>query len=229
MTVTLPSVTIGSHTLDLGSPDFLVFDPAIHMYRVGELKSFIKRDNSSLDPKDLDNARRQVAIGILALKDEAQRVGLSVPQDILSLLVFATPYGLKPSDPHAEAMLGEIEQIKRGMDAMRAAVFRLVDLKTDTETTLANLVDDFPINYRESCIGTCLMAARCREKSVHSPIQLGDAAARVFGKLDLEMMRPALYDDPTQLSESHLSFRTKAEETARVLGVDFEILREMIA
>src|SRR5437762_1566026 len=25
MTVTLPSVTIGSHTIDLGSPDFLVF------------------------------------------------------------------------------------------------------------------------------------------------------------------------------------------------------------
>lgn len=43
------------------SPDFMVFDPALNTYRIGEEKSFITHDRISVDPKDLDNTRRQAA------------------------------------------------------------------------------------------------------------------------------------------------------------------------
>jgi hypothetical protein len=211
------------------SPDFLVFDREINMYRVGELKSFIMRDRSSLDPQDLDNTRRQSAVGILALRDEAAGVGLIVPDDLAALFVFATPFGLKPADPHQEMLLGELEQVKRGIASMQAAAERLAGLRDETHTSLANLAEDLRTNYRESCVGSCLLAKRCESLDIMSPARLGDRAAHVLGEIRLDALVPLLRADPTTLADAQLELRHKAEAAARVIGVTFDELVGMIA
>jgi len=211
------------------SPDFLGFDPAIGMYRVGELKSFIQRDRASLDPEDLDNTRRQSAIGILALMDEAARHSLTVPEDSLALFVFSTPFGLKPADPHQERLLAEIEQIRRGVSSMRAAAARLAGMRGETDTVLANLADDLGTHYRESCVGSCLLAKRCESKDATSPARLGDNAVRVFGREDLDSVARLLAADPAELLEFQLEIRQKAQDAAAVLGMPYDDFVRMIA
>jgi hypothetical protein len=211
------------------SPDFLVFDRSVRSYRIGEMKSFIVRDRASVDPKDLDNTRRQSAVGILALADELNALGLPMPSDPLGLFIFATPYGLKPAPPHQELLRAEIEQVRRGIESMRFATAKLVELRRETPTMLANLVDEFQTNYRESCVGSCLLAKRCQELDRMNPARHGDAAARTLGSVRLDRLVGVLRARPEELTPEESELQRKFRSSANVLGLSYDTFLGMIA
>lgn len=177
----------GSRDFEFVSPDFLVLDPKVRMYRPGEEKSFIVRDGVA-DKADLDGTRRQAAVQILALKAEADRVGLADRVNDNAVFVFATPYGLAPASPFEETLRGPMREIREAAATLLAVRKKLVALRRGDEASLEKLVGELDANFQDSCVGMCVMADFCRRQHCTQTRILGDDVNQAFGP-DLEVTR----------------------------------------
>lgn len=162
------------------APDFMVLDPERRIYLPGELKSFAERDGVA-SRADLDLPRRQAGVQVIALTALADRVGLADRVDELAVFVYATPYGLKLGPPHLEQIHAECREIRRAITQLAAVHDRLQKLREIEDTTLVNLIDEFPADYQEACHGTCILAGPCKEAAAGTVRELGDEAREMLG------------------------------------------------
>ena len=170
------------------SPDFLVLDPTARIYVPGEEKSFIVRDGVA-DRADLELTRRQAAAQILALRAEAERLGIATRVLPRATFVQATPYGLRPAPAVIERLDGEVQALNRAINALAGARQQLANLRARVgDTSLENLADELPVHYQESCVGSCVLARICKDRVALVAPLLGDAAEDLLGP-DFDLLR----------------------------------------
>lgn len=163
------------------SPDFMVFDPRTEMYVVGEEKSQILREGVG-EPIDLDRARRQAGVEIIALRAEAARSGLDARVEARAVLIFASPFGLQPARAAEERnMSAEVYEIERALRVIREVAAEFADYAVMGDGVPQSAIEALPINYRESCIKSCLMAGYCQRRCAGQARLLGESAAEFFG------------------------------------------------
>jgi hypothetical protein len=162
------------------SPDFMIYDRERGIYVPGEEKSQILRQGVG-EPVDLDRARRQAAVQILALREELVPLGLSGRVTNRAVLVFASPYGLSPAPAAEERMLdAEVHELERAVRTLNDVAEKSGDLP-DPEDAGGALLDLLKTNYQDSCLGSCVMARVCKSRCAGRAQLLGSAAADLLG------------------------------------------------
>lgn len=197
------------------SPDFIVLDSRVKMYVPGEEKSFIIRDGVA-EPSDLDRTRRQAAAQIIALREEAMRVGLADRVGSRAVFVFATPYGLLPAAPVEEYLDAPMREIANAIDVLEAVTLRQESRRALDGASLAMMVDDIPINFRDSCFGSCILATKCRERFERTTRELGDRAVEVFEGVSIERIAE-LIAGAVPATAIELELAPRLREAQRVL------------
>jgi hypothetical protein len=171
----------GERDYDHVAPDFMVLDPLVEMFGPGEEKSQILRDGVAAT-SDLDLARRQAAVQILALRSEVASLGLDDRVRNRAVLVFASPQGLHPSRPVEERGLdAEVFELTRALRVVAEVRKQLQERRGQRAIALPVLAGELATNYQEVCIGMCVMASRCKELAGEGARVLGDAAADLLG------------------------------------------------
>jgi hypothetical protein len=197
------------------SPDFMVLDSRAEIYVPGELKSFIIRDGVA-EPRDLDRTRRQAAAQILALREEASRVGLEAAVSNRAVFVFATPYGLIPAPPVEEKLDGAVREIASAISVLEEAARGLQGRKAVDGASLVMMADDIPINFQDSCFGSCILAARCKQRYQKTTRTLGDAAVELFGQVAIERIA-ALLDGASPETQRESEMLPRLREAQNVI------------
>jgi hypothetical protein len=162
------------------APDFMVLDPVAGMWLPGEMKSFIEREGVA-DRADLDLTRRQAAVQYFGLRALAERFEIADRVTQRAIFVFATPYGLKLGPPHEERIDAECREVARAIEILAAAHAKLAALREVEETSLTNLIDEFPTDFQENCQGTCILAGPCAQEAARTARELGDDARELVG------------------------------------------------
>lgn len=162
------------------TPDFAVLDPRARIYVPGEEKSFIVRAGVA-DGSDLDPTRRQAGAQIVALRSEAARFGIADRVRNRALFVFATAYGLFPAPAFEETLDAEVHEIQGAIRVLDATRSTLATRRANDRAPLEMLVDEIPIRYQESCVGSCILATECVKRYAIDARVLGDAASVVLG------------------------------------------------
>lgn len=197
------------------SPDFVVLDSRTGMYVPGEEKSFIVRDGVA-ERSDLDRTRRQAAAQIIALREEATRVGLAERVGNRAVFVFATPYGLSPAPAVEESLDAPIREILGAIATLDEVTRRHAQRRAVDGARLAMMVDEIPISFKDSCFGSCILAAKCKERFERSTRALGDQAVEVFGHTPIDRVVELLAGAaPATAAEADLVPRLR--EAQRVL------------
>lgn len=201
------------------NPDCLVLDRRSMMYVPGELKSFIVRDVGP-NPEDLAPTRLQAAAQVVALRQEAGRVGLDGCVLPRVIFVFATPWGLKPTDGMEERLHAEFDMVTRAIRKLGRASRKLAALRTVDAARLADLALELGVNFQENCIANCALADICRSRHLGRAAELGDAAMDLFGPdADLDRLsRLALGARPTNPEEAAIAPALRDARLA--LGID---------
>jgi hypothetical protein len=140
-------------------PDFMVLDASSGIYVPGEEK-----------------------VQILALRTEAQRIGLQNRVFARAAFVFSTPFGLLPAPAVQESLDSEIYEIQRAVDVLRQARVRLNARRRVVDSPLEQLVDEIPTRLQEGCMRTCILASWCEGNRAGGAPILGDAAADLLGE-----------------------------------------------
>jgi hypothetical protein len=211
------------------SPDYMVLDPAAGMYVPGEEKSFVVRDNVA-DPGDLDLTRRQAAAQILALRSEAERVGLGDRVAHRAAFVFATPYGLRPAPVREEHLPAEVHAMIRAVEVYSRVRAELVARRATDDAPLAMLVDEIPTSFAESCLGRCILADQCEMRHIGTARGLGDAAARVLGAASDRATLRALFDPNFAPVDPAIAvLATRLHDAGTALGLAPAELRRRLA
>ena len=198
------------------SPDFMVLDSQAQMYVPGEEKSFIVRDGVA-ERNDLDRTRRQAAAQIIGLREEAGRVGLADRVRNRAVFVFATPYGLSPTAPVEESLDAPAREIGQAIEVLEAATQRHAARKALDDAKLAMMADDVPINLQDSCFGSCILAAKCKERFERTTRELGDVAADLFGVVPVERIAE-LIAGATPVTPIEIELVPRLRDARRILG-----------
>ncbi len=213
------------------SPDFAVLDRSAGIYRLGEEKSFIVRRGGVVSRSDLELSRLQTAVGILALRHEHAKAGVALPPDRTAFFIFATPYGLEAHRPFVDALDAEIEHVERAIVGLRAAAGKLARLRQGVPREVSELPDlagEFRINFRESCIGRCILAPRCERMASASASVLGDEATDVFGAV-LPSQLPDLIARRDALTGAEGALVRTIADAAAALGLDLDEIARLTA
>jgi hypothetical protein len=211
------------------TPDFVVLDPAVGMYIPGEEKSFIVRGGVA-DSSDLDNTRRQAGAQVVALRAEAARVGLADRVGNRAMFVFASPFGLRPEPALVELMDAEVYEVLRAIRVLDAARSSLATRRAVDGASLEMLVDEIPISYAESCVGSCILATECAKRFASQARLLGDGAADMLGETFLISRAVALVAGAAPANVRERALRDQLLDALTVLGpAAQELVRRRIA
>ena len=209
----------GGRDFEYVSPDFIVLDPDRRIFVPGEEKSFIIRNNVA-DSADLELARLQAGVQVLALRAEAAAHGLGDRVTNRALFIMATPYGLSPAPVREEAIDAAVYHVERAVDSVILTRERLTQLRTVDHTQLENLIEELDSNFQESCVGSCILAEVCAERIAGRVGTLGDAAADFLGP-EMTLARLwALLDGKRPRSPREVQLLPRLIDAARTLGYD---------
>lgn len=208
---------IGDDQFIYVAPDFAAYDPGARIYVVGEIKSFIVRAGVA-DRADLERARRQAAVEVLALRDAAEQVGLAERVGSRALFVFATPRGVEPHTPVEESLRGEVAAVRRALASYRRATAGApLAYRAGSEAEFVARARELPINLQDSCLASCALYDYCQRRSADAALVLGDAAGDLFGR-DTKLERlyalardPALAASPAESELADLLHGTLAD------------------
>lgn len=201
-------------------PDLLVLDREGRHYIPGDAKSFIVRDGVGA-PGDLRGTRLQVAVALLALELEMNRVGLDVPTPA-GLLQFALPFGLAPAKPVIERLDADVASVRVALQAIAVAQTNVAQLRIFEDEPLPMLIDELDIFYRDSCHTSCVMARFCKERVGDSVALIGNQPADALGaNVTFEQVVQLLLADPDALDEFSRSLAIRLQQGAELLGLDF--------
>jgi hypothetical protein len=203
-------------------PDVLVAADSDRFYRPVEVKSYPDRAGKT-DPADVRSACRQAAVGVVALRNAAQKMGISNPARAIPAigdLVLRTPGSMKPTlrpmtlRSEVDSLERAIGEAPRNLDELEAMIPQGASLDS------AAVLDQIPASYRTSCKEHCALAGKCKQQALagSEPAILGDnarellaAAGTISRALDLMNGRGG---DPRTLEE-----RILAEQLQEALAV----------
>jgi hypothetical protein len=173
-------------------PDALVLVTGVRperqdMYMPLEIKSCIVCRNLA-DSSSKDRARRQAAVEVLALTQEARRYGLYERVRNRAAFVYATPRGLTPTPPFIEDLYAETAEVNRALTVLREAGNRLSELRRANPGPLESLTPQLQTNYIDRCKALCALASLCKQEAAPRAAVLGDSASAVLGS-DTELSR----------------------------------------
>jgi hypothetical protein len=160
------------------SPDYMVWEPSRQAFINGDAKSFVVRHNE-VDPGDLERTRLQLASQVLGLRHEFGRHNAADRIRAEGILTFSTPYGLRPHRPTIQDLRGALDAVERGLDAFLMHRRRIIQLAAGAPPHL--IVDQLEPALQEKCVTTCVMFHYCRARNPGKSLDLGDAAAELFG------------------------------------------------
>ncbi len=207
----------GDRDFEHVSPDFMVLDPRVSMYVVGEEKSFIARAGVA-EPGDLDLTRRQAAAGILGLRYEASRVGVVDRVSNRAVFVVATPWGLAPADPVEELLDAEVHEIERAVAFLAQVRQRLAEVRGVDRPPLENVIDDLEVYFQEGCFGSCILASVCEQRFAGRARLLGDRAVELFGPDIASTRLVALANGARPRGAHERAIAARLVDAAAVLG-----------
>jgi hypothetical protein len=196
-------------------PDFMVWDGSRQIFVPGDEKSFVVQEND-VDPGDLERTRLQIGAQIIGLRDAYARHGLGDRIANRGLLIFATPYGLRPHEPRLEQLDGAVHAVEQAIEAIKRHGAKIDRLRAKDGAAMHVLVSELEPHFQEKCMSTCLLARRCRQRYAGRALDLGDAAADLLGaETDLvrlaDLMAGAAPRDPSEA--------TTARELQRIAGL----------
>ena len=182
-------------------PDAFVATDADLFYRVVEIKSYPDRAGKT-SPADLRSARRQSAVGLVAIRQALVRLGVSNPDSIvpsIADIVLRKPGSNYPS-LSVEQIPGEVVSISRIVDRAAVDIKEAEQLleRSGIEATIDNPVGltAIPNNYGSECREYCALASICKRQAIakSDPVVLGGRAREELtaaGSLDraLELMK----------------------------------------
>lgn len=161
-------------------PDFMAWDPRRGIYVPGDEKSFVVQEND-VDPGDLERTRLQIGAQILALRHLYSKHGVADQVGSLGLLIFATPYGLRPHTPRVEHLQGAVHAVNVAIEAFARHGAKIDRLRAIDGASMHLLVDDLEPHFQERCVSTCVLAHRCRQRHRGRAADLGDLAVDLLG------------------------------------------------
>jgi hypothetical protein len=193
-------------------PDSLVLDRIHEVYLPLEAKGFIAIDGMS-EPGDRDQVRQQAAVQIHALRDAFARFGAGDRVTPQALLVFATPFGLRPHPAVLENLDAECEAVTRAIRTLADTASHLHRLRQSMP--LPQALHQLPNHFEESCLTSCAMAGACRLRASGLIGHLGDGAGRSFDpSVDLARVVALLSGAPPRTpEESDLLAQLQATST----------------
>jgi hypothetical protein len=174
----VPVTLLGlDHTIE---PDALIARDADPFYLPVEIKSYPDRAGKT-EPADIRSACRQAAVGVVALRNFASRMGVKNPEALTPSsgdLVLRIPGALKPT-LRPMTLKGEVDSLER---AIREAPSNLDELEQFLPPGSAlddpAVLESIPNSYRSSCREYCALAQHCKQAAVATgdPAILGDTA-----------------------------------------------------
>jgi hypothetical protein len=161
-------------------PDALVARDSDRFYRPIEIKSYPDRSGKT-DPADVRSACRQAAVGIVAVRNIAGRMGAAMPELLVPAqgdLVLRVPGSMKAT-LRAMTLRGEVDSLER---AIEEAPRNLDELETilppGGSLDDADVLESIPNSYRASCKEHCALTQHCKTAAIAcgDPTILGDFA-----------------------------------------------------
>jgi hypothetical protein len=165
-------------------PDAIVASDAETFYRPMELKSYPDRAGKT-DPADVRSACRQAAVGVVALRQAAQRLeiaGVSEAVAAIGDLVLRVP-GSRKARLSVMTLEGEVASLERAIgEAPRNLDELEALLPPGASLDDAATLESVPNRYGSSCREYCALAAHCKQASVvaRDPILLGEQAQELL-------------------------------------------------
>jgi hypothetical protein len=210
------------------NPDFMVLHRALGVYLIGDEKSFIVRDDTVVEPGKLDQVRRQIASGTLAMRHELQSIDRSAPIISDGLLIFASPYGLSASKMVQENLAGEIRQIENAIPQLQRVAVTLATLRAQGLHQLAAMAPHLNTQLRESCYGRCIMVQHCEQLPQNAAAALGSDVQKLLGgKTPGEIA--ALAATAGLLPRRETALLEGIKQAAHVLGIDIATYLQEVA
>lgn len=207
----IPTASTGKSPQLYIAPDFMAWSPDAKAFIPGDAKSFVVRDNQ-VEPGDLERARLQLASQVLAMRHEFGRHHAAGRVRPMALLIFATPFGLRPHPAVEEDLSGALAAAERALDAFERHRDRIASLAAGAPEHL--VVDELRPHFQEKCLATCAMADYCRRRVAGRVMEVGDAAAERIGReADLERVLALMAGAVEPADEAE---RRTAEELRRI-------------
>lgn len=158
-------------------PDALVLDRANGVYVPLEAKAYIAVEGVA-EPGDLDEARRQAAVYIVALRASLTEIGQSDRVRNRGILVLASQFGFRPHDAVEELLDAEVAAVDRAHRTLVATGARLHALRESM--TQQEAIRELDIRFQESCLVYCPLGEECRAHAPGLVGAIGDAAGWVL-------------------------------------------------
>jgi len=204
------------------NPDFMVLVPGSFTYLIGDEKSFIVRDDTVVEGRKLNQVRRQIAAGTLAMRAELQSIkGVDArhTRKTGGLLVFASPFGLSASRIVLEDLSGEIAQIEKAIPQMQRVAVVLAQIRSRGLHQFSAITPLLDTSLRESCYGNCLLVDYCEKLPQNQPVALGRDVHRLLGGKTVTEIAD-LADRRRTLAPREAYLIDSIEQVANVLGLD---------
>lgn len=183
-----PRILVTLLGLDHGiEPDALVASDFDRFYRPVEIKSYPDRAGKT-EPADVRSACRQAAVGVVALRNIAARLGVRELEKLVPAagdLILRVPGGLKPT-LRAMTLNGEVDSLERAIHEAPSNLDELEQLLPPGSALDDPVVlESIPNSYRSSCREYCALAQHCKQAAV------ANADPSVLGDVAREMLMPA--------------------------------------
>lgn len=149
-------------------PDVLVASASDSCYRIVEIKSYVARGGKTSDA-DLRNARRQSAVGVMALRQLMARLGSDgdgVPP--VADIILRRPYSYYPA-LSIEMIAGEITSVESFMARLArdiTATAELLQSQSFNAIDSAAALSAVPYNYLPDCREYCALAKICKQQAI---------------------------------------------------------------
>lgn len=218
-------ITIAPDDVRMVYADFMFLDRTARIYIPGEIKSFISRDSSG--PKmSLVRVRRQAAVYVAALMEEAGRVSIDSRVSATALLIFATPYGMRPTQAYRDLLEAEVADVLLMLEVLRKA--RTAQIEGRPERTLGaarELYYQGRINLTDDCMTICALYPLCKRRISPSTRILGDDVASVLGE-DITLTRlAALMQGAPAQTDFEIAFAQAASQLSTLLSLPSNVLQ----
>ena len=161
-------------------PDFMAWDDKREIYVPGDEKSFVVQEND-VDPGDLERTRLQIGAQVRALRHLYSKHGQAGRVADRGLLIFATPYGLRPHTPRLEHLEGAVHAVGVAIEAFAKHGAKIDHLRVIDGAPMHLLIDDLEPHLQEKCMSTCVLADLCRQRHAGRAADLGDHAVDLLG------------------------------------------------
>lgn len=210
-------------------PDLLVAADDDPFYRVAEMKSYPYRGGKT-DLSDIKGARRQAAVGVVALRRILMATGRADVSTLVPAradLVLRKP-GRAAATLHDETIVAEVAAVESVLDALPVIWADVESILSGfgpgTTLDAAGVLDAIPNEYRESCREHCSLWQACRRQAAASgdPSSLGSEIREALAGVSLPRaieLRDGVGAPPSGPVELALASRLRVAEAelARVV------------